>query len=100
MYNNPYTTKHIKPILYSIHGVEIEIVDSFKFLPIFMNSFLTWSTHIGMVENKLSKIIGLLERLRYVYPEKVLLSICNSQFVAHINYGLLVCGVDTIEYSN
>ena len=61
MYNIPYTTKHINPILYSINGVEIENVDSFKFLGIFINNHLTWSTHIGMVANKLSKIIGILK---------------------------------------
>ena len=87
--------KHINPILYSINGVEIENVDSFKFLCIFINNHLTWSTHIGIVANKLSKIIGILKRLRYVYPEQVLLQIYNSLFMAHINYGLLVWGVDT-----
>ena len=87
--------KHINPILYSINGVEIENVDSFKFLGIFINNHLTWSTHIGMVANKLSKILGILKRLRYVYPEQVLLQIYNSLFMAHINYGLLVWGVDT-----
>ena len=45
--------KHINPILYSINGVEIEYVDSFKFLGIFLNNHLTWSTHIGMVTNKI-----------------------------------------------
>ena len=87
--------KHINPILYSLNGVEIENVDSFKFLGIFINNHLIWSTHIGMVANKLSKIIGILKRLRYVYPEQVLLQIYNSLFMAHINYGLLVWGVDT-----
>ena len=48
-----------------------------------------------MVATKLSKIIGILKRLRYVYPEQVLLQIYNSLFIAHINYGLFVCGVDT-----
>ena len=48
-----------------------------------------------MVANKLYKIIGILKRLRYVYPGQVLLQIYNSLFVAHINYGRLVWGVDT-----
>ena len=81
--------------LYSINVVEIENVDSFKFLGIFINNHLIWNAHIGMVANKLLKIIGILKRLRYVYPEQVLLQIYNSLFIAHINYGLLVCGVDT-----
>ena len=46
-----------------------------------------------MVANKISKIICILKR--YVYPEQVLLQIYNSLFMAHINYGLLVWGVDT-----
>ena len=87
--------KHINPILYSINGVEIENVDSFKFLGILINNHLTWRTYIGMVANKLSKIIGILNRLRYVYPEQVLLQIYNSLFIVHINYGLPVWGVDT-----
>ena len=87
--------KYINPVVYSINGVEIENVDSFKFICIFRNNHLTWSTHSGIVANKLSKIIGILKRLRYVYPEQVLLQIYNSLFVAHINYGLLVWGVDT-----
>ena len=87
--------KHINSILYSVNGVETENVDSFKFLGIFLNNHLTWSTHIGMVANKLLKIIGILKRLRYVYPEQVPLQIYNSLFMAHINYGLLVWGVDT-----
>ena len=33
--------KHINPILYSINGVEIENVDSLKFLGIFLNNHLT-----------------------------------------------------------
>ena len=65
--------KHINPILYSINAVEIENVNRFKFLSIFINNHLTWSTHIGMVANKLSKVIGILKRIRYVYHEKVLL---------------------------
>ena len=87
--------KHINPILYSINGLEIENVNSFIFLGIFINNHLTWNTHIGMVANKLSKIIDILKRLRYVYPEQVLQQIYNSLFMAHINYGLLVWGVDT-----
>ena len=39
--------------------------------------------------------MGIFKRLRYVYPQQVLLHIYNSLFVAHNNYGLLVWGVDT-----
>ena len=47
-----------------------------------------------MVTNKLSKITGILYRLRYVYPESILLTIYKSLFVPHINFGSLVWGTN------
>ena len=86
--------KQIPEIHFSINNTPIENVKSFKFLGIYFNSNLTWKNHIDMVSNKLSKVIGIFKRLRYVYPEQVLLTIYNSLFVSHINYGLLVWGVE------
>ena len=48
--------------------------------------------HINMVTNKLSKVIGILIRLKHVYPQNALLSICHSLFATHLNYGLLLWG--------
>ena len=42
-----------------------------------------------MVTNKLSKVIGILNRLIPVYPQNALLSIYHSLFASHLNYGLL-----------
>ena len=46
----------------------------------------------GMVTVKLSKINGILNRLKYIYPAQVLLKIYKSIFVPNINYGYLVWG--------
>ena len=53
---------------------------------------LTWHNHTTMVQNKLSKIIGILNRLKNIYPEQVLLTIYNSLFLSHIHYGILLWG--------
>ena len=45
-----------------------------------------------MVTNKLSKVIGILNRLKHVYPQNALLSIYHSLFATHLNYGLLLWG--------
>ena len=45
-----------------------------------------------MVTGKPSKINGILNRLKYIYPTHVLLTIYKSLFVPHINYGSLVWG--------
>ena len=47
-----------------------------------------------MVSNKISKVIGILYRLKYVFPESVLFTFYNSLIVSYINYGLLLWGVD------
>ena len=45
-----------------------------------------------MVTNKLSKVIGILNRLKHVYRHNALLSIYHSLFASHLNYGPLLWG--------
>ena len=45
-----------------------------------------------MVTNKLSKVIGILNRLKHVYPQNALLSIYHPLIATHLNYGLLLWG--------
>ena len=49
-----------------------------------------------MITNKPSKIIGILHRLKYIYPKYILLTIYNSLFIPHVNFGSLAWGT-TIE---
>ena len=43
-----------------------------------------------MITNKLSKISGVLHRLKYIYPQNILETIYKSLFIPHINHGLLL----------
>ena len=52
-----------------------------------------------MVANKLSKVVGILNRLKVVYPEQALFFIYNSLFMSHINYGLLLWGTNMNKIS-
>ena len=45
-----------------------------------------------MITNKLSKISGVLHRLKCIYPQNILETIYKSLFVPHLNYGLLLWG--------
>ena len=55
-----------------------------------------------MITNKLSKISGVLLRLKYIKPLNILETIYKSLFVPHINYGLLLWGrnLDSIAKFN
>ena len=48
--------------------------------------------HITTVTNKLSKISEVLHRLKYIYPQHVLVAIYKSLCVPHLNYGSLLWG--------
>ena len=45
-----------------------------------------------MITNKLSRINGVLHRLKFIFPKNILLTIYKLLFVPHINYGSLVWG--------
>ena len=53
---------------------------------------LTWKHHNTMITNKLSKVIGILNRLKNIYPQQALLSIYNVLLLSHMTYGLLLWG--------
>ena len=59
--------KKIELLQLSIDGKPIEHVQYFKFLGILFAENLTWKCHINiMVSNKLSKVIGIFNRLKHV----------------------------------
>ena len=54
---------------------------------------LSCKSHIEMVGNKISKVTGILYRLKNVFPENVLFVLYNSLIVSYMNYGLLLWGI-------
>ena len=76
----------------NINNVKIERVTQFNFLGLILSSQLSWKNHIQFISNKISKVIGVLYRLKDVYPQSVLLMLYNSLILSHINYCLLSWG--------
>ena len=89
--------RKLTPLRLNINNTIIEKVDSFNYLGIILNENLTWKNHIEMVANKMAKITGVLNRLKYVYPWQMLLSLYNTLIMSHINYGLLLWGTKVYE---
>ena len=61
---------------------------------------LSWGAHIHYVSNKLSKVNGLLSKLKHFFPKNILLTIYNSLILSNINYGITSWGfgqTDRIE---
>ena len=75
-----------------IHGVEIESVDCFNFLGLQLNHNLKWNIHISHVLLKITKITGLLHKLKLEFPTSILQSIYNTLLLPHINNCRLTWG--------
>ena len=75
-----------------INATEIERTDHFNFLGLQLNHNLKWNTHINYVSLKISKVTGLLYKLKSVYPITILKSIYNTLILPHINYCILSWG--------
>ena len=80
------------PIRVSINNKAVDIFPQFNYLGIIVDAHLSWKARVVMVTGKLSKINGMLNRLKYIYRAQVLLTIYKSLFVPHINHGCLVWG--------
>ena len=62
-------------------------------MSVMIHENLTWKNHVNIINYR---IIGILHRLKYIYPEDILLTIYYSLFIPHVNFGSLVWGT-TIE---
>ena len=75
-----------------INLMPIERVTCFTFLGVIIDSNLTWSHHINYISNKLTRICGVLSRLKHYVPVLILKIIYNSLFLSHLNYGIIAWG--------
>ena len=48
--------------------------------------------HIDHISMKLSKVIGIMYRLKDIYPKNILLALYNSLIVPHLNYCIFTWG--------
>jgi len=82
----------LEPLSFEINNKTITNVSQFKFLGVVLDSHISWKNHIDMVTIKLSKIIGILHRLKHIFPRYILITIYNSLFMPNVNFGLLLWG--------
>ena len=84
--------KNVIPPKIKIDDIPIECVDNFDLLGITIDKHLHWKSHIDKVANKISKTIGILNKLKNVLPLSVKKILYNSLISSHLNYGILTWG--------
>ena len=82
-----------------INGNLIERVTQFNFLDLILESNMSWNLHINHISLKISKAIGILYRLKTIYPQSVLQTLYNTLILPYFNYCILAWGA-TINEGN
>ena len=70
--------KHVAYPKLNINGNNIERVTNFNFFGLTLSSTLSWNQHINEISLNISKSIGILYRLRDIYPHAVLGNLYNA----------------------
>ena len=63
-----------------------------KYLGIIIDSNLNFGFHLVKIENKLSKSLGVLYKLKPIFPQNALFKLYYSLVHFHVLYGLVVWG--------
>ena len=85
-------TNHI-PIL-KIRNEPIVRVNEFPFLGIIINENVNWKSHINYISKKISKTLGVMNRIKKFVPKTCLKNIYQSLIHSHLNYGIILWGYD------
>ena len=67
-------------------------MSEFNFLGVMFNSQMNWNTYINYIASKISRTVGILYRLKDIYPQSVLLTLYNTLILPHFHYCLLLWG--------
>ena len=70
----------IQHLTLKIDGIYIEKVEEFNFLGLTMDTNLKWRKHTDKISNKCSKITGVLNRLKLLFPQEIK---CLLQYIIH-----------------
>ena len=86
----------IIPIIPQLHfylnGSPIDYVTEFNFSGLTLDCNLNFKSHLKIIGTKISRVIGLLHKLKYIFPAYLLRMIYNSLILPYMNYSLLAWG--------
>ena len=74
------------------HDTEVERVSEFNFLGLTIDEHLSWRPHQDKISSKLSRTIGVLNRLKRQLPSYILRMLYNSLILPFLQYSVLCWG--------
>ena len=86
----PKTRQQAPNLEITIDSCQIFVVESVKYLGIYLDNKLTFGPHISYSQSKLSRLIGIISKIKYYVPDRVLLLLYFALFHSLITYGLII----------
>ena len=79
------------PILEMNHTL-IKQVNEFSFLDLTVNNHMDWNSHITNISNKITKTMGIMNRIKKSIPQQILNLMYNSLILPHIYFCITAWG--------
>ena len=70
----------------------LECKDYAKFLGVLIDKNLTWKYHIDYIASKISRVVGIISRLRHSVPLNTLIQVYRSLIFPYTHYGIAAWG--------
>ena len=77
-----------------INNFEIENITSFDFLGTVISSTLSWKSHISKISKKISRTLGVMNKMKHFLPSHILRIFHDSLISPHLNFGILSWGFE------
>ena len=78
-----------------INDSVIERVREFNFLGLTINESLNWSSHCSKIANRISRTLGVMNRLKRYLPFSALKLMYDSLILPHLQFGITCWGFET-----
>ena len=75
-----------------LDNTKLQRVDNTKFLGVTIDENLSWKNHIDGITKTISRKIGMINKLKFFIPERVLRTLYCTLVLPYINYGILIWG--------
>ena len=78
-----------------IHDMDIVRTSEFNFLGLIINDKMNWKTHTKHIANKISRSIGILNKMKHFLPLSVLKTMYNSLILSHFTFCITAWGFES-----
>ena len=77
----------------NLEGKQIQGICEFNFLGTTIQDTLNWAPHTDRIANKISRTLGVMNKLKHFLPTYTLRTMYNSLILPHLNFSILSWGL-------